>query len=146
MNDSVGPLNTYDVGLVQAQAYRALSIYMVECLRPFKLNVTEWAALGRVCDSGEMRMSDLAAQLGVSVPRSIFLVARLERAGYVARSGDSHDRRVVRIACTPIGRAKKEQIEPIIRENMRHYMLGVKPRDLAAYIKVLQFLATKLYR
>ncbi len=139
-------LTTYNVGLMQAQAYRALSNYMTECLRPYGLAMAEWSTLGRICDSEGLRVSDIAEQLSVATPRAIILIHQLERRGYVQRRPATTDKRVVVIAATPAGSAKKTEVEQVIKENMRYFMLGVKPKDLIAYIKVLQFLSAKLYK
>jgi DNA-binding MarR family transcriptional regulator len=137
--------NTYDVGLMQAQAYRALSAYMAQALEPFGLTMIEWAALGRICDSDGLRVSELAAMLSVEVPRAIFLINRLERKGYLARQPYAADKRVVLIGATATGHAQKAEIEANVKDRLRFFMLGVKPKDLAAYLKVVRFLAAKLY-
>jgi DNA-binding MarR family transcriptional regulator len=139
-------LSTYDVGLMQAQAYRALNNYMTESLRQFELTMIEWAALGRICDSNGLRVSDIAAQLSVEIPRVIVLIKSLERKGYVTRKGGSGDKRVIVITATSAGLAKKDQVEQSVKDNMRYFMLGVKRKDLVAYIKILQFLSAKLYK
>ncbi|GAC1370337.1 MAG: hypothetical protein NVSMB39_3150 [Candidatus Saccharimonadales bacterium] len=138
--------NTYDLGLVQAQAYRALNIYMAQCLRKYELTMAEWAALGRICDSGELRVSDIARELSVEVPRVIVLLKNLERRAYASRAAGASDKRVIMISPTATGRAIKDEVEQAIKNDMRLFMLGVKPKDLAAYIKVLHFLAAKLYK
>jgi DNA-binding MarR family transcriptional regulator len=139
-------LNTYDMGLIQAQAYRALSNYMTDCLKDFDLTMIEWGALGRICDNSGLKVSEIARQLSVEVPRVIFLIKRLERKGYVARQVEPTDRRVVIIVATPTGLSKKIEVEHSVKDRMWQFMFGVKPKDLVTYLNVMRFIAAKLYR
>lgn len=139
-------LNTYDVGLLQAQAYRALSTFMGSALQEFGLSMIEWGALGRICDNPGLRVSEIARALSVEVPRVIFLIKRLERKGYVVRKLYPSDKRVVVIISTGTGQRRRDEVETVVKERLRYFVLGVKRKDLTSYLKVLEFLAAKIYR
>lgn len=139
-------LNSYDVGLMQAQAYRALTLFMSRCLVEFELSMIEWGALGRICDGEGLRVTDIADELMVEVPRIIFLLKRLETKGYIARETFALDRRVVVISSTAAGQLKKIEVETVVKDRLRYFLLGVKDKDLVAYVKVLRFLSAKLYK
>lgn len=54
-------------------------------------------------ERGSARVSWLASQMAVSPPNITGILDRLERRGWVQRSGDAQDRRVVRIVLTEDG-------------------------------------------
>jgi DNA-binding MarR family transcriptional regulator len=69
------------------------------------------------------------------------LVDRLEADGYVTRESDLGDRRTVRAAVTPAGRAAYERASILLAEHEREIdaRLGSGPRaDLARGLKVLR--------
>jgi DNA-binding MarR family transcriptional regulator len=88
-----------------------------------------------------LRLSELAAQLGI-VPRSATsVVDDLEAAGLVARQPDPHDRRATLVDLTPDGR----QILTTLRQNRRDIMADQLARlsaaDQQTLIRLLQRLA-----
>jgi DNA-binding MarR family transcriptional regulator len=62
------------------------------------------AILGRVGDEGPLRLSTLADRLGLDLSTVSRQVPALERAGWLAREQDPHDRRAQLLRLTPQGR------------------------------------------
>ena len=88
-----------------------------------------------------LRLSELAAQLGI-VPRSATsVVDDLESAGLVARHPDPDDRRATLVSLTPAG----AQILTTLRQNRREAMATVitrlTPTEQSTLIRLLQRLA-----
>jgi len=88
-----------------------------------------------------LRLSELAARLGI-VPRSATsVVDDLEAAGLVARQPDPNDRRATLVDLTPDGR----HILTTLREKRRDVMLTqlsrLTPADQQTLVKLLQQLA-----
>jgi DNA-binding MarR family transcriptional regulator len=52
---------------------------------------------------GDLRMTELAARMGITTGSLTVLVDRLERGGYVARIPHETDRRSIRVSLTPEG-------------------------------------------
>lgn len=74
--------------------------------------LTQSSVLGVLVTDGPQRMSELAEREGVRLPTMTNVVGRLERAGYVRRTSDLDDRRVVMVSATPqarrdVARARK---------------------------------------
>ena len=69
------------------------------------LSLTAAATLATLERSGPRRLTELAAQEGVTQPAMTQLVGRLHDAGLVERSADPADGRVVRVGLTDAGRA-----------------------------------------
>ncbi|TDW69454.1 MarR family winged helix-turn-helix transcriptional regulator [Kribbella pratensis] len=87
-----------------------------------------------------LRLSELAAQLGI-VPRSATsVVDDLEAAGLVARQPDPHDRRATLVDLTPDGR----QILNTLREKRRDVMVSQLSRLTDAEQQTLAHLLHRL--
>jgi DNA-binding MarR family transcriptional regulator len=134
---------TYQAGLMQAKAYRALTNYMTISLAPHDLSLPEWALLGLLRDHGKMRPSDLSDHLGVKRPVVTASLKRLESLDMVERHPDKDDSRVVDIALSQHGQVQVDSIEKILRVEMRAYLKDIKFTDLLIYISVLNKLADK---
>ena len=84
-----------------------------EALEPYGLSPHQSRAMGVIVRSGPdgLRLTDLAAQLGIA-PRSATDVAdALEEHGLVERRPSEHDRRAVDIRLTPAGTALRRTLE-----------------------------------
>jgi DNA-binding MarR family transcriptional regulator len=82
----------------------------VRVSEPSGLTQSQLSALATIDRIGRARLVDVAAAEGVSAPTATRIVGALEKAGLVARAGDSHDRRATRVALTPAGRAALRRI------------------------------------
>src|SRR5690606_21035675 len=72
-----------------------------------------------------LRMSDLAAQTGLSTSGVTRVVDRLERDGLVARVACSTDRRASYATLTPAGRAKLEEVLPAHVADVENLFTGL---------------------
>jgi DNA-binding MarR family transcriptional regulator len=68
-----------------------------------ELSLSAAATLSMLRSAGPCRVSDLAAQEGITQPSMTGLVTRLERQGYVERRHDPSDGRIVLVAITEAG-------------------------------------------
>ena len=93
------PLN---VGLLMFLPYRAMEVRVFEGLAAagFDDFTPSQARVFQRIDRDGSRLTDLAAQAGITKQSAGFLVDQLERAGYVERVGDPADgrARLVRVA------------------------------------------------
>jgi len=80
------------------------------------LNSTDLECLDLLFLSGPATAGRLAAHTGLTTGATTAVIDRLERAGYVRRTRDSHDRRVVVVEALPAG---IKQIEPMYRRLAR---------------------------
>ncbi|MBI4233167.1 MAG: MarR family transcriptional regulator [Chloroflexi bacterium] len=60
------------------------------------LTIPQLRVVFLLAESEPMSMSSIAQDLGITLPACTHLVDKLVRAGFVARSADPDDRRVVR--------------------------------------------------
>jgi DNA-binding MarR family transcriptional regulator len=137
-------ITTYRAGMLQSQAYRALTTHLTEALQPHNITVAGWAALGSMKDSGEVRLTELAEQLGVKPPVATTLVRELEKRGLVERRSFEGDNRVTLLTLTPPGRDLVDQVEQVLRRSLREFLHDVTVQELIVYLRVLKKLAAKL--
>jgi DNA-binding MarR family transcriptional regulator len=106
----------------------------------YGLSLTSATVLARLHEAGPQRVTDLAALELVAQPTMTTIVGRLEARGYVARTRDAADRRVVTVALTPEGREKLEQLRSGRTDFLAGHMTGLTDDDratLAAALPVL---------
>jgi DNA-binding MarR family transcriptional regulator len=87
-----------------AEGLEQLAFFALRHLTNRDISVTAGSTLGRLERNGPARLTDLAADEGITQPSMTQLIQRLERQGLVFRVGDPHDGRVVRVAVTDAGR------------------------------------------
>jgi DNA-binding MarR family transcriptional regulator len=71
---------------------------------PRDISLTSLATLSTLDRAGAKKITELAALEGVTQPSMTTLIAGLEKAGFVERSGDPHDKRVSMVSVTSAGR------------------------------------------
>lgn len=98
---------------------------------------TALSVLANLRDRGPQRISTLAAAERVAQPSMTALVRRLERQGWVTRTGDPADRRAVVAQLSPAG---TEQLERFTRDSVRRLgdrLRALEPADRAALAAAL---------
>ena len=86
-------------------------------------------------------MSELAAARNVALNTATSLVDRLVAAGLVQRHGDPADRRVVRIALTPVGRVLVERLRTVRRAAIRELLDDLDDDQIDAILAAIPALA-----
>lgn len=101
------------------------------------LTFPQWRVLVIASQPGRLRIGELAAQLGVSVPSASRLVRRMERRHLVSATRAEDDRRSTNVELTPAGRAlvaaivgrRQELIAEVVRRSVPR-----APLDAAALL------------
>ncbi|KUL40372.1 MarR family winged helix-turn-helix transcriptional regulator [Streptomyces regalis] len=88
------------------------------------------AILRRLAETEPMRPGVLAGLLAVEASHVTRQVQQLERAGYVVRAADPHDRRAQRIELTDAGRAAVDRFRDASRVGMRMALADWSDEDL----------------
>lgn len=141
-------LTTYQAGLLQAQAYRALKNFMVGQLQNHRLTMMEWALLGHVYDHGKqgIRTSSLAQLFGVEASLMTNMINRLEMRGLVDRRADPLDARAKRVCISANGKRLVAKAEHQLRKAMERWLGGINRNDLRSYLLVLHTLAAAQHK
>ena len=128
---------TYQIGLLQDKAYRALKQETTKHLKPLGLATTEWAFLGLLLDTGGISPTHAGIELGVETPFVTLMTKKLTKLGYVTEVKDTQDTRKKKLLLTLKGEHFVEKTEAHMRSTMRHVVDGVSKRALFDYLSVL---------
>ena len=132
---------TYQIGLVQAQAYRNLQLIFRDALAPYELTIPEWSVLGVVCDHNQIGLTQLTEILKSKASHPTVLVERLQQRGLLERTVQDEDKRAKFVRITPAGRAMVIEAEPRVRLSLGLALSSIDRRELDAYYATLLALA-----
>ncbi|MDP3730749.1 MAG: MarR family transcriptional regulator [Candidatus Omnitrophota bacterium] len=112
----------------------------------YKLNITlpQFVVLDMLNRQGESKMSDLAHLINVTTAGLTGIVDRLVRDGYVKRTRDSRDRRIVNVALTVKGASSvKEMIGQ--RKKMTAKIFGmISQEEREEYLRILEHIRDRI--
>ncbi len=96
-----------------------------------ELTLVQWRVLVIASHTEGLRIGELAAHLGISIPSASRLVRRIESQGLVTAMRADDDRRATNIALTKAGR---EIVDAVVRRRRKliGLALSAKPGDLPA--------------
>jgi DNA-binding MarR family transcriptional regulator len=117
---------------------------LIRWLSPPGLSLTAAAALATL-ERGSRRLTELAADEGVTQPAMTQLVGRLEASGLVERCADPEDGRVVRVQLTGAGRDLIARRRAARAERLAGLLAALSPADqeaLAAALPAINALAS----
>lgn len=103
-------------------------------------------ALYTIVAAGELRMSALAASLGVTSSTATGLVDRLVELRLATRHDDAHDRRQVVISATDEARVVLERFRELNAVGMRHLLGFVDPADLPVVERAIRLMSEAVER
>jgi MarR family transcriptional regulator, organic hydroperoxide resistance regulator len=115
-------------------------------LHDVDITMAQVKALYTLSAAGELRMSALAASLGVTSSTATGVVDRLVELGLAARQADDHDRRQVVIHVTDQGREVLERFRELNAAQLRHLLTFVEPRDLPAIERAIRLMSDAIDR
>lgn len=95
-------------------------------------------------NGNRLRMSDVSKQVGLSNSTVCGIVDRLEERGYVRRSRDEADRRVVWVQPGPKAAELKEHAPILQDEHSEFFLAGMTEEDTARLIHTLTLFSNHL--
>lgn len=107
----------------------------------FSLSIAEMHIIEKIGMSKEIRMSDLAKAIRVTLGTVTVSINRLVKKGYIERSQIVHDRRVVLIKLTSKGTAVFRLHEIFHKKMVDEIVLGLTPNEENILAKALGNLA-----
>lgn len=137
---SLNEITTYQVGVLEAAAHRALRQHKDTLLKEYGLNGVDWYLIGTVHDAGEqgIRSTDLAKQLNVTMGFLTKEVNHLEARGILVKKANAKDARSSYIALNKKYVQTLQRIEQKLRAQLRDSIYGTITRDeLQTYLKVI---------
>lgn len=99
-------------------------------------------SLYRVCvmiarHNGSVTMGELSHRLGIPLSTTTRLVQRLDQGGYVKRTPDSRDRRIVRLALTPKGRTLHRAVQTFAQQRVEAMLRRLTPQERTLFLTLL---------
>ncbi len=79
----------------------------------FGIRVPEWRIVAHLSQSGPVSVRELVKRVDLHKSRVSRAAQRLEAAGYVSKTTDSRDRRLVELQLTAKGMAMMEELAPL---------------------------------
>jgi DNA-binding MarR family transcriptional regulator len=104
------------------------------------VTIHQLTALGFL-KGGTVTMRELAKDLDVSESSATAVTDRLVRQGLVERQSDPSDRRVVRLALSPVGRTLVERIDEAATSKTAEMLAALSDIQLVQLIDILETLA-----
>jgi DNA-binding MarR family transcriptional regulator len=101
------------------------------------LHSTDLECLDLLWLSGPAPAGRLAAHTGLTTGATTAVIDRLERSGYVRRTRDSHDRRLVMVEALPAGMRRIEPLYQRLANAMDGLHEGYSDRQLALVVEYL---------
>ncbi len=95
---------------------------------------------------GPLRMGEIAAALGISLPATTNMIVRLEGEGLVERVHDRDDRRVVLCHLTPEGRSQSEALWNVQRQRFAAIADILTAEEITNIVEAVELLAAALDR
>jgi DNA-binding MarR family transcriptional regulator len=89
-------------------------------------------------ENGPQTIGQLARGLGASQGWTSRIVDELERAGYVEKTRDAADRRVVRVGLTPMAEERVEKAARWRGDSVEAALAGMSPQERAAVVTFLR--------
>jgi DNA-binding MarR family transcriptional regulator len=134
-------LTTYQAGVLQAASNRHLQKICDDILGPFNLTKTQWLVIGTVADAGKqgIRISELALELGTTLPFLTNTINQLESKQILNRQTDKSDSRSKYVSVNSKYLPNVKKIETVLRQELRKMVYNkIKPSEFRIYIKVMQ--------
>lgn len=101
-----------------------------ETRRPFRRMDPSSHVLRVVAMHGPVRMSEIGKHMGISKPYMTALVDKLIEDGFVVRTPDSSDRRVINIAVTAKGKEAVKKLARYHRETIVRNLSALNSEDI----------------
>jgi len=118
---------------------RRLNRMMHGRFKPMHLDVTvaQLTVLRLMADSGPMRVSDVAREIGLSASSVTGLFDRLEAEGYVERRRGQEDRREVTVRLTDVARRILDDAQAQIVTEVERLFAPLSDEDLETITRLI---------
>jgi DNA-binding MarR family transcriptional regulator len=131
------------VGAYETFMHRLMATHAPE-VSALDLTMSQMKTLYVVLAAGQLRMSDVAARLGVTSSTATEQVERLVELGLLERRTDPADRRHVVVSTTPRAAASLEHLRELNTARMRELLGRIDADDLAIVERAISALASAM--
>ena len=107
----------------------------------YDVSATQGHVLGILTEGGALAVNDLAARLYLDKSTASRVAAGLEGKGYLSRTRDAGDGRIVRLSASPAGQALWRRIEADLASHYAELLSDFDPEVRTAMTRLLSRLA-----
>jgi MarR family transcriptional regulator, transcriptional regulator for hemolysin len=137
MTDPRGENGTEPVGRALNSAAKSIARAFSEELAAAGGSMPVWLVLVALKQGRFRTQQEIAAAAGIEGPTLTHHLDALARGGFIIRTRDTADRRLVRVELTPEGEALFEQLREGASRFDRGLRAGISPAELEAFRDVL---------
>lgn len=116
---------------------RAVSYQLAQAIHP-DLDPAAYGLLTILEREGKLRLTELAASVGVGKPSVSRQISVLERIGLVSKTVDPLDRRAQLITLTPSGRRRIRSVQSARKKALDDRLAAWPPEDVREFARLLQ--------
>jgi DNA-binding MarR family transcriptional regulator len=110
-----------------------------------EITISQYLVMEMLKRKGAMKMTEIALEMGITLPAATGLVDRLHGAKMLDRAYDKEDRRVVLIHLTPKGQKLFLRVSRE-REKMINHIFGkITEEERQTYLKILRKIRDVIY-
>jgi DNA-binding MarR family transcriptional regulator len=124
--------------------YRAMRDRLDEDMRSVGASTPQWIVLKTVGDEPDLSQRELADRVLVTGSTLTHHLDRLEADGYITRSRDTSDRRVLRVALTPEGKQRRNELDAVVISRDGHVVSLLSEREAATLNRLLATLQQRM--
>ncbi len=123
---------------VLPRVMRGVMRWRSDALLSGKITPPQFLALNLIFETGPLRMTDVAADLKVSLPAVSGMVERLCRLGLVRRQPGETDRRIIRVELTLKGRELIKKARSQREETFSRIFRRLSEEDRKSYLRIMR--------
>ncbi len=135
-------LNTTDLSLklliVFSRAHRTIVDLLVDDMKRYSLNLTEFAVLELLFNKGDQPIQHIGKQVLLTSGSITYVVDRLEQKKFLLRKPCPKDKRVTFTILTDLGRELMSDIFPKHHERIQEIFAGVDESEMKELIHLLK--------
>lgn len=142
--DAALPGETQRLTRLLIEFYEKFSSWEHGVVKESGLTLPQMHTLEILGADGDLRMTELAAKMGVTTGSLTVLVDRLERGGYVARKPHESDRRSIRVGLTETGARLFAEHHALHERLTQEILCALSPEEATSLAGMLERLAACL--
>ncbi|GHE96367.1 hypothetical protein GCM10016455_15910 [Aliiroseovarius zhejiangensis] len=107
----------------------------------YGISVSEWRVVAHLSQADSVSVREIHQRVDMDKPKVSRAASRLEAAGYVTKTVNPQDRRLVELSLTPKGREMIEALTPIAHRYEEHLSQLLGAEDAQFRTRVSQLIA-----
>jgi DNA-binding MarR family transcriptional regulator len=124
--------------------FRTMRDRLDEDMRAVGGSMSQWIVLKTVGDHPELSQRELADRVLLTGSTLTHHLDRMEAAGYLERSRDTQDRRVVRVSLTEAGKHRRVELDRVVEGSEQRLMSLIAPNEAKTLNRSLSRLQERL--